>query len=114
MKATKLLVLLAVVSCGSRMEKPVAPVDSKDYEYKQCFYESESSKQSGSVKIGFKVLSDGKIDDEKILESDYKDPNFHACLLEMTREIKFPIPENGVETTGIKVINFSIRKKMNY
>lgn len=119
MKAISFSILVLLFSCGSRIEKPVAAIDSKNYEYKECFNDSDSMRDTnvkgkGQVKIGFIVLPDGKVEDEKILESSFKDPNFHACLLEVTRSIKFPAPKSGVATKTTKVINFSSKIKMNY
>lgn len=119
MKGINFLVLFITVSCASRIEKPVATIDSKDYAYRQCYNESEAFKDTnvkghGQVKIGFTVLGDGKVDDEKILSSDFKDPNFHSCLLEITRSMKFPLPKNGEKAHAVKILNFSSKIKMNY
>ncbi len=119
MKVINLFVLILLVACGSRMEKPVATIDSRDYEYKECFNDSDSMRNTnvkgkGQVKIGFIVLPDGKVEDEKIIESSFKDPNFHACLLEVTRSMNFPAPKSGAATNTTKVINFSSKIKMNY
>ena len=117
MKAISLLSLLILASCGSRDQKPVAPIDSKNYEYQQCFYESETYsnriiKGQGQVTITFLLMPDGKIEDEKIAATDFKDANFHACLLETTRALK--LPPNAVETKVTKVLNFKLKVKMNY
>jgi len=119
MKVTSLFLLVSLASCGSRIEKPVEVIDSKNFAYKECYNESESFKKGivkeiGQVSISFNVLPDGKVNDEKILLSDFKgDANFHACLLEVTREMKFPLTENGAVTNLTKVLNFSTKTKMN-
>ena len=117
MKAISFLSLLMLMSCGSRDKKPVAPIDSKNYEYQQCFYESETYsnriiKGQGQVSITFILMPDGKIEDEKIAATDFKDANFHACLLETTRALK--LPPKDVETKITKVISFKLKVKMNY
>lgn len=114
MKAISFLGLLMVVSCGSRDQKPVAPIDSKNFEYQQCFYESESysKRLKGRVTITFLLMPDGKIEDERIAATDFKDANFHACLLETTRALT--LPPKDVESKVTKVLNFSLKIKMNY
>lgn len=114
MKGISLLAFILFSACASRVEKPVATIDSKDFEFKQCFYESESYslRQAGQVTIGFKVLPDGQVDDEKIVASDYKDANFHACLLHTARLLKFP--KKDLETSVTKILNFTTKIKMNY
>ena len=117
MKVINLLGLLMLFSCGSRNQKPVAPIDSKNFEYQQCFYESESYsnriiKGKGQVSITFLLMPDGKIEDERIAATDFKDANFHACLLETTRALK--LPPKDVETKITKVLNFTLKIKMNY
>ncbi len=118
MKAINFLALILLASCGSRMEKPVAAIDSKDFQYKECFNESDAIrstnvKGSGSVTVGFTIMPRGMVDDEKILASDFKDANFHSCLLEVTRSIKFPEPTSGFAMNTTKILNFSTKKKMN-
>lgn len=118
MKGINFLSFFLLISCGSRMEKPVPVIDSKDFAYKECYNESEAFKDTnvkgkGQVIIKFTVRPDGKVDDEKIFSSEFKDANFHACLLETTREMKFPPPKNGLESMATKVINFSTKTKMN-
>lgn len=117
MKVTSLFFLIILASCGSRIQKPVAPIDSKNYEYQQCFYESETYsnriiKGKGQVTITFLLMPDGKIEDEKVAATDFKDANFHACLMETTRSLKLPPKE--VETKVTKIINFKLKTKMNY
>lgn len=114
MKAISFLSFLILMSCGSRDQKPVAPIDSKNFDYQQCFYESESysKRLKGQVTIVFLLMPDGKIEDEKIAATDFKDANLHACLLETTRALVLPPKE--VETKVTKVINFALKIKMNY
>jgi hypothetical protein len=117
MKVISFLGLLMLVSCGSRDQNPTAPIDSKNFDYQQCFYESETYsnrniKGKGQVSITFILMPDGKIEDERIAATDFKDANFHACLLETTRALE--LPPNTVETKITKVINFKLKVKMNY
>lgn len=117
MKAIKFLSFLMLVSCGSLDQKTVAPIDAKNFDYQQCFYESETYsnriiKGQGQVTITFLLMPDGKIEDERIAATDFKDANFHACLLETTRALK--LPPKDVETKVTKVMNFTLKTKMNY
>ena len=113
MKVISFVGLLMLVSC-SHDQKPVAAIDSKNFEYQQCFYESDSysKRLTGKVTITFLLMPDGKIEDEKIAGTDFKDANLHACILETTRS--FQLPPKEVETKVTKVINFSLKIKMNY
>lgn len=119
MKGTSLVLLATLASCASRIEKPVEVIDSKNFDYKECYNESDSFKnrivkEIGQVSISFNVLPDGKVEGEKVLLSDFKgDANFHACLLEVTRSMKFPPPKDGAVTNLTKVLNFSTKIKMN-
>lgn len=118
MKVISLIILLILAACGSRSDtRP--PLDAKDRQYDQCYEESDSFakrynvKQTGKVVIEFTVLPDGKIDDEKIVESPFKDANFHACLLEITRRLEIPPASNGASKKVTKVLNFKTRTKVN-
>ena len=114
MKVISFLSFLMLVSCGSRDQKPVSPIDSKNFDYQQCYYESDSysKRLKGQVTITFLLMPDGKIEDEKMEATDFKDANLHACLLETTRALVFPTKEVATKVT--KVINFSLKIKMNY
>lgn len=119
MKATSLVALLFLVSCGSHPDTPRAAIDKKDHQYQQCYHESDSFKQSnvkttGKVVITFSVLPNGKIEDEKILETPFKDANLNACLLEITRDLKIEPSASGAVKNVTKVLNFKTQTKMNY
>jgi hypothetical protein len=120
MKAIKLLVLLAIAACAS--EKPKSPneaLHSRDRQYQQCYLESDSFvqkhniKKTGQVSISFLVKPDGKVDEEKIINSPFKDANFHACLLEITRGLTFPQSETDTIRRITKVLNFKTQTKIH-
>lgn len=115
MKVISFLILLILAACGTHPDAPKDPMKSKDFQYKQCYQESESFKNTnvkgkGQVTIGFTLMPDGKIEDEKIISSPFKDANFHACLLQMTRELDLPKPKAPTNVT--KIINFSSKTKI--
>jgi len=56
-------------------------------------------------------MPDGKIEDEKIASTDFKDANFHACLLSLTRELKLTPKKDPTNVT--KTINFSSKIKIH-
>ena len=116
MKAISLLLFFLICSCSSR---EIKPLKAKDRQFNQCYEESDSIaqrynvKETGKVVIEFSVLSNGKIDGEKIVESPFKDANFHSCLLEVTRSLKIPPAKDGGVKKVTKVINFKTQTKMN-
>lgn len=114
MKAISLLIILTFFSC-THPDTPRVPLNSKDRQYQQCFEESDSYRNKnirpkGQVMISFILHTDGKIDDEKIVSSDFRDANFHACLLEITRQLK--LAPKAKETRTTKIINFSSKVKI--
>src|SRR6478736_6708584 len=100
MKVISFLTLLILFGCA-KDQKPVAPIDSKNFDYQQCYYESDSysKRLPGKVSITFLLMPDGKIEDEKIAVTDFKDANFHACLLQTTRSLKLPPKEVETKVT---------------
>lgn len=119
MKVLTLTLLIFLTACGSHPDTPKPPLDAKDHQYRQCYDESDSFRNSkikttGRVVITFLVLPNGKIEDEKITETPFKDANLNACLLEITRSLKIPPAENGAVKNVTKVLNFKTKTKMNY
>lgn len=118
MKVISFLLLIFLAACGSHPDTPKPPLDAKDHQYRQCYDESDSFRNSnvkttGRVVITFVVLPDGKIEDEKITETPFKDPNLNACLLEITRSLKIAPATNGAAKNVTKVLNFKTKTKMN-
>jgi hypothetical protein len=116
MKATSLLFFFILVSCSSRA---IDPLSAKDRQFNQCYEESDSIAQSdklprnAKVVIEFSVFPDGKIDEEKIVNSPFKDANFHSCLLQITRTLKIPPDNEGRVKKVSKILNFKTPTKMN-
>lgn len=104
MKVISFLLLLS--ACASHQEKPDPIRDvflAKKEKYRQCYLESESytKKLSGVMKIWVFVNADGSVKEAKVLESDFKDPNFKACIEEQLRNLRF-VPHDKGHTLDIK------------
>jgi TonB family protein len=112
MKAISLLVFL--FSCSQIKDKD--PIQShlkeRNRSLRQCYLESEHYQgrrhlqPTGKVVINFDISTEGKIENEKIVENTFpKDPSFQACILDQTRQLRF-----GEQTKQLNVtypINFS-------
>lgn len=104
MKAISLILLiLFLASCSSQKDKKDNSINSKlnsrQASYRQCYIESDSyqgrqDNTTGRVIVSFLINNDGQVKDASISQSDYKDPNFHACLLDQVRQIKFDEVKN--------------------
>lgn len=101
-----ILLVMLLMSCSTSKVKEESSIDSKLHarqnSYRQCYVESDSyqGKQDqtiGRVTVTFLISNEGAVKDERISQSDYKDPNFHACLLDQIRQIKFANVENELE-----------------
>lgn len=103
MKAIKFSFLVLFVSCTS-YQRPVVKVRdtlmSKIETYRQCYHESDSYtgkihlKKTGIMKIWLNVIDDGSVQESKILESDFQDPNFKACIMGVGKKLRFdPLPK---------------------
>jgi|GEM_PF-3425216 TonB family protein len=107
MKAISLILLaLLLASCSSPQAKNDSPIDSKLHarqaSYRQCYIESDSyqgkqDKTIGRVTVRFLISKEGLVKDASISQSDFKDANFHACLLDQIRQIKFDKVENELD-----------------
>ena len=108
MKATNLLIIFLLTACSSGPSKPLSAkqsLDSKSDEFRSCFLESNSYRgkdapDRGKVKVSFTIAPDGSATNEKIVHSDFKDPNMHACMLDILRDIEFT-PHTSAEDGGI-------------
>ena len=118
MKAFSLLILLSLFACSSHHEvdQKKDPIRfgllSRQRQYTQCFLESDSyqgknHKKIGSMNVYFLIDEKGKVQDEKIENSDFKDANFHACVLEQIRSITFLMPQGHMTTEVRQPINFT-------
>lgn len=115
MKGINLFFLIIFSACSSHQEKkdPIREVFfSKMDEYRQCFLESNSykgrnSKVTGVVKVWLSVNPDGNVKKSEVLESDFKDPNLHACVLSFIKPLKFPSSTEGINIT--QSLNFKPR-----
>jgi hypothetical protein len=118
MKVFSLLILLSLFACSSHHEvdQKKDPIRfgllSRQRQYTQCFLESDSylgknHKKIGSMKVHFLIDEKGKVQDEKIESTDFKDPNFHACVLEQIRSITFLMPQGHGTTEVSQPVNFT-------
>ena len=119
MKAISLGLFFLISSCASQHKEQTDPnkdpigygLLSKRDEFRSCYLESESYKgkdaiTQGLIRVGFTIDKNGLSDNEKIIESSFKDANLHACILEILRLIKYPPPKEGVSIEVNEPINF--------
>jgi hypothetical protein len=113
MKGTKFLLLLILVSCASPTKKKdpiLGPLEARRNSFRQCYLESEQykgrfSKPQGKVVIQMTISKEGKVVDEKIIDSTFKkDPNFSACILDQARKVDFE--EREADVTIDHLVNF--------
>jgi TonB family protein len=115
MKAISLLLIL--LGCASHQEKNkpfdsvMSPVEAKARHYRQCYEESDSlsQKKEGKIKINFLISALGKVENVTFLESDFKDANFHACLQDIIKSLKYLPFEDGKSVNVVFPFNFTIR-----
>jgi TonB family protein len=104
MKAISLLIFL-LFSCSHQSKTSNLiddPLIAKQEKYRQCYLESNSYKgrtdeSLGIVKVKFLINKEGQVKNATVTESDFKDPNFHACILDQIRQIKFDPLETETE-----------------
>jgi TonB family protein len=118
MKGISLLILL--MACAQTVEKPSDPIAEKlesrrDF-FRQCYVESDSYKgrsapDAGEIKVSFLIDAEGKVQQERILETSFKDPNLHACVLEQLRRLSFAPARNGGVLEVKQPINFKRREE---
>jgi TonB family protein len=114
MKAISFILLLVLVACATPTPAPNPiedPIVAKYDEFRQCFLESNSypgrhSEEKGAVEATFQISPEGRVKKARISGSSFKDPNFHACLLGILREIKFEAPKDGKAIPVTLPINF--------
>lgn len=118
MKGFSLFVFLIISSCASHhdIDQKKDPIRfgmlSRQRQYTQCFLESDSylgknQKKIGALRVRFMIDETGKVQDEKIESTDFKDPNLHACILEQIRSIRFLARSNGQTVEVSQAINFT-------
>jgi hypothetical protein len=96
MKAISLLMMLAACSTkGMRPDPLQDPFEARKEKIRQCYTESESftKKIPGSMEIWVLIAPDGSVKEAKILKTDFKDPNFSACILGQLKKLTFPIED---------------------
>ena len=106
--------LLILSACATEQPKfdPInTPLEARHDEYRSCFLESESYKgtkevEKRVVKVSFIIDPTGKVTEAKIAETEFKDANFHACLLEQMRMVGFQPPVDGKHIQVLRAINF--------
>ena len=119
MKAISFGFLILMASCASQNEEQIDPSKdpirygllSKRDEFRSCYLESESYKgkdalTQGLIRVGFTIDKNGQSDNEKIIESSFKDANLHACIMGILRLIKYPPPKDGGTIEVNEPINF--------
>lgn len=119
MKAISLIFLAILFSCSSHQPPKLSPEEegirsslmAHMEDYRTCFKASETFKKNydentkAYFKVGFTIDSHGKVINEKILESDFKEPTFENCLLKAVESIQFPLPKNNGSVDVIQAFN---------
>lgn len=112
MKVISFLLILSACATEKPNFHPInTPLEGRHDEYRSCFLESESYlgtkvEEKRVVKVSFVIDPAGKVTQAKIAETSFKDPNFHACLLEQIRMVGFQPPKDGKSIEVIHAINF--------
>jgi hypothetical protein len=111
MKVIKLSALLLFTACASPervVDRIHDPMEKRQEKYRQCYLESDSyprdlkTEEKRTITVSFTVLPEGKVKEEKIVRSDFKDANLHQCILWLTRETKF---SPGPDATAVQVFH---------
>jgi hypothetical protein len=86
------MILGACASEHIKLDPLQAPFEARKEKIRQCYTESESftKKLAGSMNVKVIVIHDGSVKEAKVLTSDFKDPNFSACILEQLKKLTFP------------------------
>jgi hypothetical protein len=92
MKGISLIVCCALLACSSPHKKKANLLEEKNEKFIQCYRESDAytfQKSQGSLKLSYIIETSGKVNEVKILEDDFKDPNLKTCMIEQMRKIKY-------------------------
>lgn len=116
MKVFNLMLALGLVSACASPQKIVNriddPLEKRQAKFLQCYTESDSYQRDQaenelrSMTVNFLVMPDGKVKNEKIIKSDFKDPNLHQCVLWLTRETAFAPSNNATAIEVQHPLNF--------
>jgi hypothetical protein len=93
MREISLLLLLgACASTDLRIAPLKRPFVEKKEKLRQCYTESESftKKIPGSMEVSLMINSEGSVKVAKIVSTDFKDPNFLACIRGELKKLTFP------------------------
>lgn len=100
MKEISFLLLLAACSTYKSSGDPIQDTLAKrQRQLTQCYLESDSYKgkephQPGMITVGFTIDPDGNVRAERILGTDFKDANLHACVLGVIDTTTFERPKD--------------------
>lgn len=112
MKAISLLVLLMACSTYQSSGDPIQDALAKrQRQLTQCYLESDSYKgkevtETGTMTVGFTIDPEGNVRAERILGTDFKDPNLHVCVLGVVDKTPFDKPKNGESIHVTQPIRF--------
>ena len=103
MKAISLLILLASCAHDPILADPVkGPLKQRNESFRACYHDSEQyggrfSKPAGDMTVKFTLTKEGKVRNEEILLNSFpKDPNFSACVLDQLRIVPFGFQQNEI------------------
>ncbi len=100
MKAISFLLILGACSTYQPTGDPIQDALAKrQRQFTQCYLESDSYKgtqvkEVGTVTVGFTIDPEGNVRGERILGTDFKDPNFHVCVLGVVDTTPFERPKD--------------------
>ena len=95
MKGISLLLLLAGCAGTEYRKDPIKETfHTKDFVYRQCYHESDSYRgrsreENRRVDVLLQIETTGKVSKAEITQTDFKDPNFHACVLAYVKRLIF-------------------------
>lgn len=108
MRGINLLVILLLGSCSQLQFIKGAPKDSPLVQnrglFTDCYLQSDSyqdieKKTQGEIQIEYSVGPEGEVYNDRIMKSDFTETQFHNCVMNEFRKIRFIDQKNSERLT---------------
>jgi hypothetical protein len=110
MKAISLLLLVVSGCAPTPRADQEGNINQVRRQLRQCYEESDSLRKRGaedrSIEVQVLISEQGFVKGPKIIRSDFKDSNLHACVLGIVKKIKYPPQKGSVDKAHILPIDF--------
>jgi len=105
----RVILLAFLLSCGSSDVRD--PLELQLLNIEQCYHESDlfTRRQDGQIAVSFLVTKDGRVEDERADQVNYKDANLTACILGQLRQVKF---NPGQTDSSRRELNFNFKRDL--